>query len=94
MSRSKKKNPFMAICVYLSNKKDKIMANRLFRRISKHRLKLGKDPLYSLKECSDTWNFESDGLASYHPKSYYNYLLKYGYTEDDINELYRKQMSK
>ena len=94
MSRSFKKHPFTAVCCYFSNKKDKIIANRLFRRISKQRLKLDKDPLYSLKECSDTWNFESDGLASYHPKSYYNHLLERGYTEDDINELYRKQMSK
>ena len=50
MSRSFKKHPFTAVCCYFSNKKDKIIANRLFRRISKQRLKLDKDPLYSLKE--------------------------------------------
>lgn len=94
MSKSYKKNPFMCVCCYFSNKKDKIIANRLFRRISKHRIKLGKDPLYSIRECSDTWNFSSDGLAYYHPKSYYNRLLDRGYTQEDINNFYRKQMSK
>lgn len=94
MSRSHKKNPFMAVCCYFSNKKDKIIANRLFRRISKNRLRKGEYPLYSLKEVSDTWNFASDGLAYYHPKDYYNYLLKLGYTQNYIDELYRKQMSK
>lgn len=94
MSRSYKKNPFIAVCVYFSNKKDKIRANRLFRRISKSRIKLGKEPLHSLKECSDTWNFDSDGLAYYHPKSYYNRLLEIGYTQEYIDDLYRKQMTK
>ena len=94
MSRSFKRNPFMCYCIYVSNKKDKTVANRLFRKRSKQRLKQGEEPLHSLKEISDTWNFDSDGLAYYHPKEYYNYLLELGCTQDDIDELYRKQMSK
>lgn len=94
MSRSYKKHPFIAIVCYFSNKKDKTIANRLFRRISKKKIKEGKEPLYSLKECSDVYNFDSDGLARYFPKKYYNYLLEMGYTQNDVDELYRKQMSK
>jgi hypothetical protein len=94
MSRSFKKHPFMAVACYFSNKEDKILANRLFRRISKKKLKQGEEPLHSLKEVSDTWNFDSDGLAYYHPKEYYNHLLELGYTQEYIDELYRKQMSK
>ena len=42
MSRSYKKHPFKAICCYFSNKKDKTLANRLFRRISKEKIKRRK----------------------------------------------------
>ena len=93
MSRSHKKNPFICFCCS-SNKKDKIKANRLFRRLSKCKLKLGEEPLHSLNECSDTYTFSSDGLAYYHPKSNYDKLLDKGHSQEDINELYRKQMSK
>lgn len=94
MSRSFKKHPFTTIACYFSNKKDKVKANRLFRRISKLKLKQDKEPLHSIKEISDTWNFDSDGLAYYCPKEDYNYLLDLGYSQEYIDELYRKQMSK
>ncbi len=55
MSRSKAKHPKISWICYFSNKKDKRIANRLFRRISRLKLKQGKDPLHSLKECSDTY---------------------------------------
>ena len=50
--------------------------------------------------CGDNYTFasknvlESDGLAFYFPKKYYNYLLEIGHTQEDVDELYRKQMSK
>lgn len=94
MSRSYKKHPFISFACHVSNKEDKVSANRLFRRISKKKLKQGEDPLHSLKEISDVWDFDSDGLPYYHPKEYYNHLLELGYTQFDIDELYRKQMSK
>ena len=94
MSRNFKKNPFTAYVHYSSNKKDKVKANRLFRRISKLKIKLDKEPLHSLRECSDTYLFESDGLAFYHPKEYYNSLLNRGYSQEYIDNLYRKQISK
>ena len=62
MSRSKAKHTKISWICYFSNKKDKRIANRLFRRLSKSKLKQGKDPLYRLRECSDTYNFDSDGL--------------------------------
>ena len=62
MSRSKAKHPKISWICYFSNKKDKRIANRLFRRLSKSKLKQGKDPLYRLRECSNTYNFDSDGL--------------------------------
>lgn len=70
--------------LYFSNKKDKVIANRLFRRISRLKLKKGEESLNSIREVSDTWNFDSDGLAYYFPKQYYNYLLNLGYSQEDI----------
>lgn len=94
MSRSFKKHPFKSSVCYFSNKEDKVLANRSFRRISKKKLRQGEEPLHSLKEVSDTWCFDSDGLPYYHPKKYYNHLLQMGYTQEYIDELYRKQISK
>ena len=65
MSRSYKK-PYASYVCYFSNKKDKRIANRIFRRINKIFLKTNQDKLkYRLKEVSDTYSFASDGLASY-----------------------------
>ncbi len=50
-----------------SDKKDKIFANKQFRRKTKEALKSGKEEKIpkKMKEVSDTWNFNSDGLAIY-----------------------------
>lgn len=48
-----------------SNKLDRTMANRLFRKRSKQKMKNGEEPLHSLNEVSDTWDFTTDGLAIY-----------------------------
>ena len=64
MSRSKRK-PYITWCGG-SNKKDKITANRIFRRINKILLKKDPDKIkYRLREVSDTYNFTTDGLAYY-----------------------------
>lgn len=76
MSRSYKKHPGISFVSYLSNKKDKIIANRLFRRISKILLKQGKEPKHNLKEVSDTYNFASDGLAHWENDLDKKYLRK------------------
>ena len=50
-----------------SNKKDKVSANKLFRRRTKIAIKVGNEEKIpsSTKEVSDNWNFCSDGLATY-----------------------------
>lgn len=64
MSRSKRK-PYTTWCGG-SNKKDKIAANRIFRRINKILLKKDPDKIkYRLREVSNTCNFTTDGLAYY-----------------------------
>ena len=64
MSRSKRK-PYITWCSG-SNKKDKIAANRIFRRINKILLKKDPDKIkYRLREVSDTYDFATDGLAYY-----------------------------
>lgn len=75
MSRSYKKHPAAKISGK-SDKKDKRLANRLFRRFSKILLKIGKEPLYRLKECSNTWCFNSDGLARWNNKLNKKFLRK------------------
>lgn len=76
MSRSKAKHPKISWVCYFSNKKDKRIANRLFRRISKFLMRQNKEPLHSLKECSNTYNFDSDGLPHWENNLDKKYLRK------------------
>lgn len=76
MSRSIAKHPKISWVCYFSNKKDKRLANRLFRRVNKLRVKLGLEPMHSLKECSDTYNFDSDGLPHWENNLDIKYLRK------------------
>lgn len=62
MSRSRKKNPFCKIAGG-SDKLDRSLANRKFRRLAKIKIKTSTDLPMKLKEVSDTWSFSSDGLA-------------------------------
>ena len=90
MSRSKKK-PYQAWACYFSNKEDKTIANRIFRRKNKHRLKKGKPLLHRVREVYDTWKFDSDGLAVYRGNDLGLYKKLYG--EEGIKEfkkLFRK----
>jgi hypothetical protein len=64
MARSRRKTPKTKITgLRTSNKQDKSKANRKFRRQSKIRIETSQEPPISLREVSDTWGFESDGLA-------------------------------
>lgn len=84
MSRSernrKEKNGVFTTWAYCkSNKQDKQIANRKFRRKSKIDIHyIDKELAHSLKEVSNTFNFASDGLAFYSP-----YDDKYYQTEED-----------
>ena len=65
MSRSYRK-PYLSWVCYFSNKKDKRIANRKFRRLNKVLTKIFPDKLkYKLREVSDVWSFSSDGLVHY-----------------------------
>mgnify|MGYP004608663875 CR=1 FL=1 len=94
MSRSYKKNPFAAICKYKSNKWDKVKANKKFRRLNKLKLIAEKEPLKSIREVSDVWDFTSDGLASYVDKHCYDWLLRKGYSQEECDKLYSKLFRK
>ena len=61
MSRSYKHTTISAITTAQSEKRDKQLANRRFRRISRHRVKIDKEPLVHLNEVSDIWDFQKDG---------------------------------
>ena len=65
-SRHEKYGVFIKFCGS-SDKKDKRIANRKFRRKSRVKLKtLDESKLPTdIKEVSNTWNFSSDGLAYY-----------------------------
>lgn len=93
MSRSYKKSGnnkygFCCWACYFSNKKDKRLANRKFRTISKRWIKKMKsfndiddsNNVYKLKEVSNTWNFSSDGLAQY-------IRFNESWTNDDIRKI-------
>lgn len=95
MSRSHKYHTFAAICRG-RNKKDKRIANRKFRRINNLAIKHNLDKLlYKLKECSDTWDFPTDGLAYYqNPKMWKRFIMWKEVSDEELNEIYRKLMKK
>ena len=68
MSRSYKHTTISAITTAQSEKKDKQLANRRFRRISKHRVKIDAEPLVHLNEVSDIWDFQKDGKRYFDPE--------------------------
>lgn len=67
MSRSYKHTTISAITTAQSEKRDKRLANRRFRRISKHRVRIDEEPLIDLDEISDPWDFQKDGKRYFFP---------------------------
>ena len=67
MSRSYKHTTISGITTATSEKRDKQLANRRFRRISKHRVRIDGEPLIDLNEISDIWNFQKDGKRYFYP---------------------------
>lgn len=68
MSRSFKHTTISAITTAQSEKRDKQLANRRFRRISRHRVKIEREPLIDLDEISDIWDFQKDGKRYFFPE--------------------------
>ncbi len=71
-SRKEKHGAFISYVCYFSNKKDKRLANQRFRTTERNQLRkmvsddeLDRDPVKNIREVSDVWNFDSDGLAHY-----------------------------
>lgn len=65
MSRSYKKTPITSFTTAKSDKEDKKLANRLFRRASRNRIKSDCEPFYRLREVCDVWDFAKDGKMYY-----------------------------
>ena len=78
MSRSRKKTPVSTVACCKSQKRDKRICNRAFRRKSKISLKQGRELPYRTREIMDVWNFAGDG------KCYWGFDCKY------IEEILRK----
>lgn len=66
-NRHNKYGTFIKICGGGSNKKDKSIANKKFRRLSKLNKYNPEDCklVYDLDEVSNVYNFSSDGLSIY-----------------------------
>ena len=65
MSRSYKKTPISGLTTAKSEKEDKRLANRLFRRTSRNCIKSNRDPFYKLREVCNIWDFAKDGRVYY-----------------------------
>ena len=63
MSRSYLKRPFLKYGH--SDKKDRTIANKKYRRAIKTLICVGEEHFPSMREITSTWDFRSDGLACY-----------------------------
>lgn len=60
MSRSRKKIPKLGFSSADSEKKDKRMANRMFRRINRQLLHSDKEPVSNMNEIITRWEMDKD----------------------------------
>ena len=74
MSRSYRKSP--AIKCADSNKKARTAGNRKYRHHVNRLVRTGEEHLPGIKECSDPWDFPSDGLAIYDKRVFDSYKWK------------------
>lgn len=72
MARSKRKTPIRGITTAESDKKDKQLAHRRYRRKMKAVLQQVPDAeiFPSLRELSNPWNMRKDGKIRFDPKQY------------------------
>ena len=76
MSRSYKKTPICGITTSESEKKDKQIANRRFRRNSHQLVKIGKEPPFRTREVSNAYDFDKDGKQYFSAQKYPSLLRK------------------
>lgn len=65
MSRSRRKTPIFGITCAESEKRDKVIANRAFRRAVRVAVAVGEDVMPHIREVSDEWGFAKDGKRYY-----------------------------
>lgn len=75
MSRSYKKTPIYGITNAESEKQDKRIANRRFRRNARQLVKIGKEPPFNIRVVSNAYSFDKDG-KQYFSAMKYPYLLR------------------
>ncbi len=61
MSHSRKKTPKLGFSSSSSEKEDKQLANRVFRRKGKQAVKAGKEPIENMNAVITTWEMAKDG---------------------------------
>ncbi|AIL32729.1 hypothetical protein [Basilea psittacipulmonis] len=70
MSRSYRKTSICGYSCAESEKQDKLMVNRKFRRCSRQLIKMGKDAPIHLREISRRWLFKKIGKQYFDAKDY------------------------
>lgn len=78
MARSRKKTPRRGITTASSEKQDKRLYNRCFRRVSKQALKINpeREVLPQLREYSNPWSMAKDGKVRFDPKKHPEWMRK------------------
>lgn len=70
MSKSTRNNPAGGWTTAKSEKYDKMVAHRRFRRREREAIHHGREPPVSLRQVSNVWDFNKDGKRwfGYHPE--------------------------
>jgi hypothetical protein len=78
MGRSRKKTPVHGMTTARSEKKDKRLYNRRFRRVSKQALQVSphQEVLPNLREYSNPWCMDKDGKVRFNPKTHLEWMRK------------------
>lgn len=66
MSHSKKRTKKFGTTTASSEKEDKRIANRKFRRLVKSKAKVLDEDMPQIREVSNVWSFAKDGKRYYH----------------------------
>lgn len=72
MSRSRKKTPVAGMTTAVSEKQDKRLYNRRYRRVTKQMVHIepAREVLPHLREYSDPWGMDKDGKHRFDPLKY------------------------
>ena len=72
MSRSRKKTPVAGMTTAVSEKQDKRLYNRRYRRVTKQMVHVEpeRELLPHLREYSDPWGMDKDGKHRFDPLNY------------------------